>query len=223
MPALVYCIVEAQDIEVPASGPGDLAVQSVEESGLHCFFSTASSADYVHGLPAKQAALTFHHVVQTIFHQVAVIPFRFPTMLQSEAELRSYLSHQRHVYHEALNRVRRMVQMDVRLSHSVGGAANSAETSAARKSSGTEYLRSRQSLQNELAKGAAAFRDLGDGLVCDWRERPAAQTLRCFALVKRDLVNDFKSKAATVQLASNIQARVSGPWPASEFVLTNER
>jgi hypothetical protein len=223
MPALVYCLIEAQDIEVPASGPGDLPVESVEESGLRCFFSPAPTADQVLGLPAKQAALRFHYVVKTIFHQVAVIPFRFPTVLQSEAELRSHLSDQEDVYHEALNRLRRMVQMEVQLSHSVGAAANSAETSSSRKSSGTEYLRSRQSLQKELAKGAAAFRRVGDGLVRDWRERPSAQSLRCFALIDRDLVSDFKSKAATVQLASNVQARVSGPWPASEFVLTNER
>jgi hypothetical protein len=223
MPALVYCLIEAQDIEVPAFGLGDLPVESVGESGLRCFFAPAITADQVLGLPAKQAALAFHHVVQTIFHQVAVIPFRFPTILQSEAELRSYLSNQEQVYHEALNRLCRMVQMDVQLSHSLGEAANSAETSSARKSSGAEYLRSRQSLQNELAKGAAAFRDLGDGLVRDWRERPSAQNLRCFALIERDLVNDFKRKAATVQLVSNVQARVSGPWPASEFVLINER
>jgi hypothetical protein len=223
MPALVYCLIEAQDIEVPASGVGGMPVEGVEESGLRCFFSMPGSIDHVLGLPAKQAALTFHHVVQAIFEQVAVIPFRFPTILQSEAEVRSYLSNEEHVYHEALNRLRRMVQMEVQLSRSGGEAANSAETSSARQSSGTEYLRSRQSLQNELAKGAAAFRALGDDLVRDWRERPSAQNLRCFALIERDSVNDFKNKAATVQLASNVQARVSGPWPASEFVVTNER
>ena len=223
MPALVYCLIEAQDIEVPASGVGGSPLESLEERGLQCFFSSARSTKDVLGLPAKQAALTFHDVIQTIFHQVAVIPFRFPTILQNEVELRSYLSNEEHVYHEALNRLRGMVQMEVQLSHSVGDAANSAETSRARKSSGTEYLRSRQSLQNELAKGAAAFHDLGDELVRDWRERPSAQSLRCFALIERDWVNDFKNKAADVQLASNVQARVSGPWPASEFVTTNER
>jgi hypothetical protein len=222
MPALVYCLIEAQDIEVPATGVGDLPVERLEERGLRCFFSSARSTDDVIGLPAKQAALTFHHVVQKIFHQVAVIPFRFPTILQSEVELRSYLSSEERVYHEALNRLRGMVQMEIQLSHAVA-PANSAEVRSARKSSGTEYLRSRQSLQKELAKGAPAFRDLGDDLVRDWRERPSAQTLRCFALIQRDWVNDFKNKAANVQLASNVQARVSGPWPASEFVATNER
>lgn len=219
MPLLAYCLTEARDLSTPAHGVEDRAVEFVEQDGLNCFFSRTRSINSILGLPTKRAALAFHEVIQAIFTEAAVIPFRFPTILENEAELLGYMSRQKEVFSEALDRLRDMVQMDIRLSRtSTGEEQLLANRHSSSQITGAQYLETRRTRQRDLSDSAAPFRGLGNDLIYDWRERACAQGLHCFALIERTAVYAFKTQVATLHLSSDVVARVSGPWPASEFV-----
>jgi Gas vesicle synthesis protein GvpL/GvpF len=219
MPVLAYCLTEARGLSAPRHGVADSGVEFVEQDALKCFFSRTGSIDSILGLPTKRAALAFHDVIQAIFAQAAVIPFRFPTILENEAELLGYMSRQKDVFCEALERLRDMVQMDIRLSRtSTGDGQFLANRDSSSQITGAQYLEARRMQQRDLANSVVPFRGLGNDVICDWRERTSAQGLHCFALIERTAVDAFKTQAATLHLASDVVARVSGPWPASEFV-----
>src|SRR5438445_759612 len=147
MPALAYCITESEGpLEVPLTGVGGMAVESLEQSGLRCFVSRNPSSDPMLGPPAREAALAFHRVLQEIFRQTAIIPFRFPTVLSDEAELSGHLNEHAAKYHEALGRLHDMVQMEIHL------AWEGSQQSAPDKPTGAEYLKARQAEQAGLEK-----------------------------------------------------------------------
>lgn len=219
MPVLAYCLTDARGLSAPAHGVEDVLVEFVEQDGLKCFFSRTRSIDAILGLPTKRAALAFHEVIQAIFTQAAVVPFRFPTILENEAELLGYMFQQKEVFTEALDRLRDMVQMDIRLSRtSKGDGQLLANRHSSSQITGAQYLEARRMQQRDLADSAAPFRGLGNDLICDWRERASAQGLHCFALIRRTVLDAFKTRVAAVHLPPDLVARVSGPWPASEFV-----
>jgi hypothetical protein len=54
--------------------------------------------------------------------------------------------------------------------------------------------------------------------VADWRERKTAGGIRLFALVPRSALTQFKKKLAGLTIDSELMVRVTGPWPATEFL-----
>ena len=218
MPVITYCLSELQSVAIPEKGVGELSVESLEQDGIRCFFSRSSNRDQILGPPARESALAFHNVIVSIFRQVAVIPFRFPTVLEDEAELRTHLTQQESTYREALVRVRNLVQMELHLLPNPSFQEKQGNEEVRAKLTGTEYLRARQVEQRELADLSAALRQSGGSLIRDWRERRSAHGLRCFALVERESISHFKDLIMTTQVAPELSARVSGPWPASEFI-----
>jgi hypothetical protein len=218
MPILTYCLSELQSIAVPEKGVGELPVESLEEDGIRCFLSRSSNRDQILGPPARESALAFHNVIVSIFRQVAVIPFRFPTILDDEAELRNHLMKEESTYREALIRVRNVVQMELHLLPKSSSEEKEENEQLHAKLTGTEYLRARQVQQRELADLSAALRESGGDIIVEWRERPSAHGLRCFALVERHSIGNFKDSIMRTRVRPELSARVSGPWPASEFI-----
>jgi hypothetical protein len=220
MPVLAYCFSEVQPVVFSGKGVGDLPVENLEHDGVRCYFSRSDSRDQILGPPAKQMALEFHRVIASIFHEVAVIPFRFPTILEDEPELRAYLVEQGTRQKENLRRLREFVQMEIHLLHksTASNPGEPVQTERLAPATGTQYLRVRQAKQRELADLGRDLRRSGEKFIHEWRERPSAQSLRCFALIERRAVNEFKDWMTSVHISSNLSVRVSGPWPASEFV-----
>jgi hypothetical protein len=145
-----------------------------------------------------------------IFAQAAVIPFRFPTTLESEQELRTFLAAGAAGYLEALARLRDLIQMELRIS--VAPAASSSP------SSGREYLQAREARARALADGAAAARAASRQLLQDWRARESRSGLRCYALVRRANVGEFEDLMRALVPPQGVTMVVSGPWPATEFL-----
>lgn len=218
MPILTYCLSELQSVAVPEKGVGELPVESIEEDCIRCFFSRSSHRDQILGPPARESALAFHNVIVSIFRQVAVIPFRFPTILDDEAELRSHLRQEECAYREALIRVRNLVQMELHLLPKSSSEDKQDNERLRTKLTGTEYLRARQVEQRELADLSAALRECGGDIIVEWRARPSAHGLRCFALIERHSIEKFKNSIMRTHVRPELSARVSGPWPASEFI-----
>jgi hypothetical protein len=149
----------------------------------------------------QQSALQFHHVVQAVFADAAVIPFRFPTWL-SEEGMTTHLERESDGYESFLTRHAKHVQMEFRVaSHSEQGPA----------SSGTEHLRMRAEQLRGVEKAAQEMRSLLAADVVDWRERDIPGGKRLFALVDRSRVARFRERL------SECGVLVTGPWPATEF------
>ena len=206
MPLLVYCISESE-VPPPAAGVRNQRVEHEAVAGMQCYFSVFSAPL---SKLTKEDALAFHHVITAIFSRTAVIPFRFPTMLEGKGELEVYLETEGHDLLETLQRLREFVQMEVRLTVDDARAASAG--------SGKEYLESRKHSREDLLELSDSIHDLFEEDVRGWHTREFQNGLRCYALVPRHMVADFRHKCERLKLEGGVKAAVSGPWPPSEFM-----
>jgi hypothetical protein len=210
---LAYCITDANSVvDIPSTGIAGEPLEAVQHSGLSCLISRFHPSEVV-PLSGQDVALAFHRVLQRVFAQAAIIPFRFPTTVQTEQELRRFLDDHGEEYREALFRLRDRVQMEVRIAYTAKGSDTTSSSQ-----SGGEYLRHKQQRLAGLATVAEAVRSAINTMAADWRERASSQDLRLFALVARSAVVDFESRLAGLKIDSAFVVRVSGPWPATEFL-----
>ncbi len=217
MPILAYCITDATvPVTAPQAGIGGERLTTLTYAGCQCFVSGVSQRST---LSSKESALRFHEVLREIFNQAAIIPFRYPTMVDDETALRAFLDEHALKFLAALERLRGMVQMEIRVSWNPDSESNSV---VAEKQSGGEYLRAKQRRESLMKILCAAIRSCVDAWVMDWRQRPSSQGVRIFALVARGAVEDFKSALARLPVGPEWLVRASGPWPATEFIERND-
>jgi hypothetical protein len=213
MPLLAYCLAEARRaINVPLTGVQDAALQQISEAALQCFISDYRPPSAGEDQDIERLALAFHRVLKDIFGQVAIIPFRFPTLLQDESEVRSLLRERSEDYSRSLARLRDSVQMEVQLR--LSGEPSPAQVG----SSGARYLRERQERRQRLAITADELRRQLAPHATDWLQRETAQGLRCYALTQRSSVPEFLRQLEHSQISSEVLARATGPWPTTEFL-----
>jgi len=183
-------------------------VEQLCDSGLCCFYSQLERL--VPDPPSvKQAAFQFHGVVTSVFDQAAVIPFRFPTLVAQLDELRSHLQENSAEYREALVRLRGLVEFELRVIM---------RPDAPHLPSGTEYLRTKQGRDQMVRAHASNIRQYTQEVLAGWREREIKDGRRCYALVARSDVPMFLHMIRFVDGPVGIETRVSGPWPATEFI-----
>lgn len=189
-------------------GVGDAIVESLAEGAVRCFYSR------VEGLGANAEsfrgdALRFHAVLRQILDRAAVAPFRFPTLLESEGELRQFLAGQAPAYAQDLQRLRGMVQMEVRIRP---------ESAVSAAHSGKEYMEARAAQERTLNTHADATRAAVKDLIIEWQTRRETGGLRCYALIRCEQVADFEQRVRALSPVEGASIMVSGPWPASEFL-----
>jgi hypothetical protein len=210
MAILLYCIAKG---DAPATDSltgvaGDPVVR-VELGSLAAF--TSSNTDKSNWLrPQLQtSALEFHRVLSEVFKSTAIIPFRFPTIFNSEEQLIASLDERSSEYGALLGKFRDLVQMEIR-------ATNSDLQSPSE--SGTQYLKRRQAATAMIEKVMAELRATLSALLRDWRQRPSRDGIRAFALIDRSHVADFRNKMRNTPVPRELSVRASGPWPVSEFI-----
>ena len=206
MTILPYCVVLGDTAgHLPATGILNSKLNEFAEAGLTAVYSQIEKFD-ISVTNFQQAALEFHNVVHAMFAHTAVVPFRFPTWL-SEAELQRHLRSESARYQRFLNQHANHVQMEarIRLEQSSQGAASS---------SGTEHLRTRAAQIRKLRDMAEHTKQAVAAEAIEWRERETPDGLRLYALVDRGKLASFREKLS--QADSGV--RVSGPWPATEFL-----
>lgn len=207
MPLLAYCIAEAGSIEIPPCGVQGKTIQTVSESGLIGFVSEYNQVGDSEQI--RSTALEFNRVLQDLLRQAAIVPFRFPTMVEDESEMRGFLRDHADKYLENLRRLRDAVQMEVNLT---------ADESPKAKSSGTDYLRARQARHQKFAATAEAIRQALSAWTKDWREHESSGGTRCYVLISRDAVKTVLQRLQGMKIPDDLRARVTGPWPATEFL-----
>lgn len=213
MSLLLYCITESEAaVKVAHHGVCGETVTGLVESGIRCFVSDFSSAGNSAN-DAKETAPAFNRVLQEILQQTTVIPFRFPTVLANTADVVIFLRENAAEYLRSLSRLRDMVQMEIRISDSPG---DSAERDA--KPSGAEYMRQKQDRHHKLKLAAEEVTARLEQSMREVRQRSTASGTRVYALVPRTGVESFLAQAALLKIPSGLSARVTGPWPATEFL-----
>jgi hypothetical protein len=187
-----------------------------EQSGISVFFSHGGSSAPWSSASVGESARQFHQVVRRVFDGGAVIPFRFPTLMENEEELAAHLRENADDYASELRRFGNSAQMDLLIRWSQEG-----QPTSRRKLSGTEYLRARQQRDQEVEKIAAQLRSCVGGAVEEWRSRSLQNGTRLAALVERNTLGAFKERLRGFSVPAGFEVRVRGPWPVTEFLELN--
>jgi hypothetical protein len=212
MSLLLYCVAKPSALQDESQpGVAGTPVSCIECSNLAAFVSRSDHREIWLQAPLSTSALEFHRVLTGLFKSAAIIPFRFPTILENDQELAELLNQQSSAYNTLLSKFENWTQMEARVSYSNPGRP-------APTGSGTEYLLERQRRQRMLADfgselGTAVFSVAGE-----WRQRTMKSGLRCFALVERNRVAEFKERMRSISVPARLKVRVSGPWPVTEFL-----
>ena len=207
MSLLLYCVALETAADTSVHGVGDAAVRSEIQSVLRFFFSEIERADLA-GLEIATAAREVHRVVSDLFSKGAVLPFRYPTIVEDSAELAKLAEERGGAFREFLLRVAGKVQMDIRLT--LAAAPDEAEPS-----SGREYMEARVRRQALLMAAAQTCREAA--LSPEWRNQQAGENIRCQALIERVEVISFLERMRTLELPGGVKAVVTGPWPPAGF------
>ena len=183
----------------------------IDVGGLRCFVSDfAAQMPYA---PVPEMVKAFNLVLQRIFAQAVIIPFRFPTIVESEDSLRQFVESRAAEYKDALKRLRNKVQMDVRINFEAPESVNSSSSQ-----SGKGFLEGRRGRYQKAQSVMDEFRRVSTLLAEGWIQRDTSSGIRGFALVDRSSLAGFLEKIGTVITPAEISARLTGPWPPSEFV-----
>ena len=209
MALLLYCVAGLSARLSSKTGVTGSAVSTSEHSGVKVFYSENATPDIWLRGPLRSSARQFHSVQQELFRAAAIIPFRFPTILESCDKLREHLDLRATEYQSLLRRFADSVQMDLALTHATARPASS---------SGGDYLRERQTRGRLLNYFAADLHALAMPVVKDWRQRSLSNGLRCFALLGREQVQQFNERMKAISVPSLLSARITGPWPVAEFL-----
>jgi hypothetical protein len=208
---LAYCVAEQQtQVDSLGTGVEGAPVRWIDVGGLRCFVSDfAAQMPYA---PVPEMVKAFNQVLQRIFAQAVIIPFRFPTIVESEDSLRQFVESRAAKYRDALKRLRNKVQMDVRISFKVPDNVKSPSLS------GRGYLEGRRARYQKAQSVMDGFRRVSNLLAERWIQLDTSSGIRGFALVDRSSLAFFLEKIGTVVTPADISARLTGPWPPSEFV-----
>ncbi len=208
---LLYCMTEGEpELKADALPPGvhEAKLESLEESGVRCFYSRVESLA-ANAASFRTDALRFHAVLREILDNATIVPFRFPTLLETDREIREFIGSHAPAYLEELRRVHGKVQMEVRITP---------RGTSPEPQSGKEYLDTRLHERRALmAHERAVFAAAGE-LIAEWRVHQESCGLRCYALVQREQIAALEERIRALSPVEGANIMVSGPWPPSEFL-----
>ena len=210
MPILLYCISHSSGHNTTSLiGVAGMPVTHTRTGELIAFYSIAPDTTIWLQRPLHIAAIEVHRVCNDVFKSAAIIPFRFPTIFETERDLEKHLIEESAEYDSILTKFRNLVQMEVRIT----GAKlrNPVE-------SGTDYLQRRQQSIRAAERFSYELQQRASGFVAEWRHRSIKDGVRAFALVKRNEVGEFQNSMRLMYVPDGLAVRVSGPWPVSEFI-----
>jgi Gas vesicle synthesis protein GvpL/GvpF len=215
MPCLLYCVTQPSQIVIMAPGVCDGEVQSREMLGMQVYWSEIANPESCLGAAEslKKAALQFHQVLRDILATATPIPFRFPTLLESEDGIEQQLGEGQDLYRGALERIGDAVQYEV-----VGSWAEDEQIDLATPVSGREYLKRRSQAAGRIAAIDSKLKGVTAGCVREWRARQERKSHRWFALVPRESRDRFVASLRSAGSSQGVRLRLSGPWPPGEFV-----
>ena len=207
---LAYCgFHHAAQVALPAIGVNAQPVQLLSSGRLGLLWSEVEwpfAPDQM-----QRSAIEFHQVVRHVFSQTAVIPFRLLSVFEDQQALRAVVAENQTHFLDDLERLKGFVQMEC----VVYPAPGQAQTGS---SSGKAYLEKKAVAMRSSEGFAQAVRDAVAHLSHEVRVREGKNGTRIFVLVERGRETDFREAVSVLPLPEHLSRRISGPWPAAEFL-----
>lgn len=207
---LAYCgFRHSAQITLPAVGVNAQPVQLMLSGELGLLWSEVEwpfAPDQM-----QRSALEFHQVVRHVFNQAAVIPFRLLSVFDDQQALRVFVAENQAGFLGDLERLKGFVQMEC----VVYPAPSQAQAGS---SSGKAYLERKAVAMRSSEGFAQAVRDAVAHFSHEVRVREGKNGTRIFVLVERGREADFRKAVSVLPLPQHLSRRISGPWPAAEFL-----
>ncbi|HEY6249093.1 MAG TPA: GvpL/GvpF family gas vesicle protein [Candidatus Angelobacter sp.] len=205
---LAYCAyLNRPGISVPSTGVNGAPLHQIthDQLGLLC-----SQVEWPFDYPALQRnAVEFHRVVSHMFGQGAVVPFRLLSVFDNLQDLVAFLATHQASFVADLERLQNLVQMECVLYFA---------PRAGFKPSGKEYLQMKADLLQLAEDFVQNMSDALQGISKEIRTRESKNGGRIFVLVERGNEKLFHSIIQELPLPERFARRLSGPWPAAEFL-----
>lgn len=207
---LVYCgFLHDEKISSPEIGVNRARVEVLASGRLRLLWSEIEWP-FEQAL-LQQSALDFHRVVQHVFQQIAVVPFRLLSVFDDLAALEQFATENGERFVADLERLREFVQMEAVVYIIAPRLPADAD-------SGRAYLQQKAAAVRLSADHAAAVREAVKAMSREVHVREVKNGSRIFALVKRGDEARFRKAVKAVPLEDPVSRRLSGPWPAAEFL-----
>ena len=205
---LAYCCFQhGPQLSLPSTGVRSAQVQVMELSPLRLLWSEVAWPFDPECM--QQGAVEFHSVVHHVFNQTAVIPFRLLSVFEDEAAMAAFAAGNQTSFIEDLERLKHFVQMEF-----VVYPAPLRED----RSSGKAYLEQKAGMRRAIEGHVSAVQEALDGLSQQIVVRETKSGHRIFVLVERGGEESFREKVKGVSVPEELARRMSGPWPAAEFL-----
>jgi hypothetical protein len=207
---LVYCgFRHAPEISLPAAGVNAAPVKVASFDNLSLLWSEVEWPFDPQRM--QKSAVEFHEVVHQVFKQTAVIPFRLLSVFEDQQAFTTFVAENRQRFLQDLNRLKDVVQMECVI------YPKPSETPVDR-GSGKAYLEQKAVALRSSEASVQATQDALANLSREARVREGKNGTRIFVLVDRGRENDFRQVVSAVPIPAHLSRRVSGPWPAAEFL-----
>lgn len=207
---LVYCgFRQSPELALPAMGVNAAPVKVAAADGLGLLWSEVEWPFDPQRM--QKSAVEFHEVVHKVFKQTAVIPFRLLSVFDDLPAFTAFAEKSRERFLQDLNRLKDFVQMECVIYPAPSQVPID-------RSSGKAYLEQKAVALRSSEGLAHATQEAVAHLSREVRVREGKNGTRIFVLVKRGRENDFRQAVTVVPMPAHLSRRMSGPWPATEFL-----
>lgn len=207
---LVYCgFRHTPELTLPTLGVNAAPVQVTSFDNLSLLWSDVEWPFDPERM--QKSAIEFHAVVHQVFRQAAVIPFRLLSVFGDQPAFTAFASANRERFLKDLERLKDVVQMECVI-------YPAPSQSQIDRSSGKAYLQKKAVALRSLEGLAQAMQETVAHLSREVRVRQGKNGTRIFVLVERGRENDFRQAVTAVPIPGHLSRRMSGPWPAAEFL-----
>jgi hypothetical protein len=245
MKCLLYCI-------LPSPGDGTLTVPECPDGHPlhilknHGLCAAVSNIPDTGAVGTTAEVLEYHRIIASFHDRLAVIPFRFGTILDSPADVERLLERKADQYAKLLHELEGCSEMGIRAISEEPRPPTPSPDAAddVRGSSsgnpGTQYL-SRLKVQHQHAHAASQaderamerYRTPFDGLFRKFKSEvsrskgtndSADSVIRSlYFLVPKESIPRFRQTFADLAAREDARLLLSGPWPPYNFVLPADR
>lgn len=208
--ALAYCaFFHRVEISLPPKGVTAADVRVMAEGELRLLWSEVEWPFTPERM--QKNALEFHDVISHVFRQGAVIPFRLLSVFENERSLATFMAEHAKAFLADLERLKDCVQMEC----VVFPAPLRRQTN---NNSGADYLREKAAMLREQEEHVRAIQESLRSLGRDIHIREGKNGTRIFILTERGREKEFRSMVEQQAVPPTLSRRISGPWPAAEFL-----
>lgn len=205
---LAYCAFLLRGgISLPESGVSGAPVQEITHGDLGLLWSEVDWPFEPSTL--QQSAMEFHRVVDHMFSQGVVVPFRLLSVFDHRQSLEHFIAAHETTFSTDLERLQNLVQMECVLYPAPKPIAGS---------SGRDYLEQKATALHGIEAFIQTMKAALGPLVKDLRVKESKKGSRIFVLVERGHEEQFHSSVRPLPVSEGLTRRTSGPWPPAEFL-----